>query len=80
MKFTERLKNGHLTNDKLNKIMKAQYVVFYKYFGEENIRHYSFDVEIQSCASLTMNEIYCALRDYIGHGTRFTIISITKLD
>lgn len=60
--------------------MKGQYVVFYKYFGEEGICHYSFDIEIKSCASLTMNEIYCALKDYVGHGARFTIISITKLN
>lgn len=60
--------------------MKGQYIVFYSYFGEVNIYHYSFDIEIQSCASLTMHEIYCALKDYVGHGARFTIISITKLD
>lgn len=48
--------------------MKGQYIVFYSYYGSREILHYSFDVDVQSCASLTMHEIYSALRDYIGHG------------
>lgn len=57
-----------------------QYVVFYQYYGDRDVKHYSFDIETQSCASLTMNEIYTVVRDYIGHVNRFTILSITKLN
>ena len=57
-----------------------QYVVFYQYYGEMNINHYSFDAEVKESSDLTMNEIYSTVRDYIGHVNRFTILSITKLN
>ena len=57
-----------------------QYVVFYQYYGESNVNHQEFDIEIQQSAYLTMEKIYTATRDFIGHVNRFTILSITKLN
>lgn len=57
-----------------------QYVVFYQYYGETNIDHKTFDIEIQESSYLTMEEIYSAVRYSVGITNRFTILSITKLN
>jgi hypothetical protein len=58
-----------------------QYVVFYQHYGEIEVRHYSFEIEVIGHPGLSiMDEIYGILRDYVGHVNRFTILSITKLN